>query len=60
MLNAGVLALSVLADEDSVDVLVGGLEALDRYTGTHVGEEVEGSTKGQVQRNVALANCSGH
>lgn len=58
VLDTRVLALSVLTDEDSVDVVVGGLEALDRDTGADVGEEVEGATEGEVERDVALADCS--
>ncbi|KAI3488747.1 hypothetical protein L1887_47088 [Cichorium endivia] len=41
VLDARVLALGVLTDEDGVDVVVGGLEALDGLAGTDVGEEAE-------------------
>ena len=41
MLNTRVLSLGVLTDEDSVDVVVRGLEALDGDARTDVGEEVE-------------------
>ena len=57
MLDTGVLALGVLADENGVDVVVGGLEALDGDAGTNVGKKVEGPAEGQVQGNVALSNC---
>lgn len=56
VLDSGVLALGVLTDQDSVDIVVGGLVAGDRLAGTDVGEEVKGSAKGQVQGDVALAN----
>ena len=56
MLDTGVLALGVLADENGVDVVVGGLEALDGHTGTDVREEVEGAAEGKVERDVALAD----
>jgi hypothetical protein len=59
VLDARVLALGVLADEDRVDTVVGGLEAGDGAAGTQVGEEVEGTTQGKVQRDVALANGGG-
>lgn len=58
VLDAGVLALGVLADQDGVDVVVGGLEALDGPAGTDVGEEVEGTAERQVERDVALADGS--
>lgn len=58
MLDTRVFALGILSDEDGVDVLVRSLEALDGNARTDVGEEVEGPSKRQVQRNVALANCS--
>lgn len=56
VLDAGVLALGVLTDQDSVDVIVRGLEADDAPAGTHVGEEVEGTAEGQVERDVTLSN----
>jgi hypothetical protein len=59
VLDARVLALSVLTDQDSVDVVIGGLIAGNRAAGSEVGEEVEGSAEGQVERDVALANGSG-
>ena len=56
VLNSRVLALGVLADEDGVDIVVGGLVALDAAARAHVGEEVEGAAEGQVERDVALAD----
>ena len=58
VLDARVFALGVLTDEDGVDVVVGGLVSLDALAGTHVGEQVEGPSEGQVERDVALANGS--
>ena len=56
VLDAGVLALGVLTDEDGVDVVVGGLEAGNGAARTDVGEEVEGTAEGEVERDVALAD----
>ena len=58
VLDARVFTLGVLTDEDGVDVVVGGLVSLDALAGTHVGEQVEGPSEGQVERDVALANGS--
>lgn len=60
VLNARVLALGVLSDQDRVDIVVGGLEAGDRAAGTQVGEEVEGTAEGEVEGDVALADRSLH
>ena len=57
MLDTRVFTLGVLPDEDGVNIFVRSLEALDRHARTNVGEEVEGPTERQVQRNVALTNC---
>ena len=56
MLDAGVFALGVLADEHGVDVVVGGLVAGDGFAGTDVGEEVEGSAEGEVEGYVTLSD----
>jgi hypothetical protein len=56
VLDARVFALGVLADQDGVDVVVGGLVAGDGAAGSQVGEEVERSSQGQVEGDVALAN----
>lgn len=58
VLNARVFTLGVLTDQHGINVVVGGLVASDRAAGTQVGEKVEGTTKGKVQRNVALSNGS--
>jgi hypothetical protein len=49
VLNARVFALGVLTDQDGVDIVVGGLVAGDRAARAEVGEEVEGTTEGQVK-----------
>lgn len=59
VLDARVLALGVLADQDGVDVVVGGLVAGDGAAGPQVGEEVEGAAQGEVERDVALADWGG-
>ena len=56
MLDTRVLSLGVLTDEDSVDIVVGGLVSFDRDTRADVGEEGEGASEGQVERDVAFAN----
>ena len=56
VLNARVLALSVLSDQDGVDVIVGGLVAGDGAAGSQVGKEIEGTAESKVERDVALAN----
>ena len=58
VLDTGILSLSVFTDEDGVDVVVRGLETLNGHTRTDVGEEVEGTTEGEVERDVSLADCS--
>lgn len=56
VLNTRVFTLSVLADQHSVDIVVGGLVTGDRTAGTDVGEQIEGTAQSQVQRDVALAD----
>jgi len=56
VLDTRVLALSVLADQDGIDIIVGGLEASHRAARSQVGEEVECPPEGEVEGDVALAN----
>lgn len=56
VLDTRVLSLGVLSDEDGVDVVVGGLEPDDGSARSDVGEEVEGSSKGEVEGNVSLSD----
>lgn len=56
VLNARVLALRVLADEDGVDVVVRGLVSGNGATWAEVGEEVKCAAERKVERDVALAN----
>lgn len=56
VLDTGIFTLSVLSDKDGVDIVVGGLEAGDGAARSEVSEKVEGSSQGQVQRDMALAN----
>jgi len=58
MLDSRVLALSVLSNEDGVDVVVGRLVALDGRTWSNVCKEVEGTSEGQVEGYVAFADCA--
>jgi hypothetical protein len=56
VLNSRVFTFGVLTDQDGVDIVVWGLVACDRAARAEVGEEVEGTAKGKVQRNVTLSN----
>lgn len=56
MLDTRVLSLGVFTDENSVDVVVGGLVTLDGDTGSDVGKEGECSSEGQVERDVTFSN----
>lgn len=56
VLNARVFTLSVFTNQNSVDIVVGGLVASDGSARTNVGEEVESATEGKVKGNVALSN----
>lgn len=57
MLDTRVFALSVLSNEDGVDIIVGGLVALDGCARSNICKEVEGTTQSQVEGYVAFANC---
>lgn len=57
MLDTRVFALSVLSNEDSVDIIIGRFVALDGGAGPNVCKEVEGTSEGQVKGYVAFANC---
>jgi len=54
--NTGVLSLSVLTDDDRVDVIVRGLESFDRSARSDVGVEGESATESKVERNVTLSD----
>ena len=56
MLNAGVLSLGVLTDENRVDIIVRCLESLNGDARPDISEEVKRPTESKVQRNVTLAN----
>lgn len=49
MLDAGVLSLGVLANQDGVNVVVSSLVPGNRATRTNIGEEVKGTAEGQVE-----------
>lgn len=59
VLNTGVFSLSVLTDENGIDVVVWGLVALDGLARTDVGEKVEGTTESQVEGDVTLSDWGG-
>lgn len=56
MFNTRILSLGILSDEDSVDVIVRGLESWDGDTRSNVGEKVECTTQSQIKRNMALSD----
>ena len=56
VLDAGVFALGVFADEDRVNIVVGGFVAGDGLAGADVGEKVEGAAKGEVERDMAFTD----
>ena len=56
VLDARVLALRVLSDQDGVDVVVCRLVASDGAAWPQVGEEVESSPEGEVEGDVSLAD----
>lgn len=56
MLNAGILSFRVLSDEHGVHVIVGRLEALDRYARSDVGKKVESPAQSQVEGNMSLSD----
>lgn len=56
MLDARVLSLGVLADQDGVDVVVGGLVPSNGAAGADIGEEVKSAAEGQVERYMAFAD----
>ena len=58
VLDTRVFALSVLANEDSVDAVVRGLETGNGAARTNVGKQIEGAAQGQVQGDMALADRS--
>ena len=57
MLDTRIFALSVLSNEDGVDIIIGCFVALDGCARSNIRKEVEGTTKGQVEGYVAFANC---
>ncbi len=56
MLDTGVLSLSVLTNENRVDIIIRRLESLNGEARPHVGEEVESPAESKVQGYVSLAN----
>lgn len=58
VLDTRVFSLGILSDQNGVDAVVGGLVANDGFARTDVGEEVEGTTEGEVEGNMTLADRS--
>jgi hypothetical protein len=56
MLYTRIFAFRVFANQYSIHVVVWSLETLNRDTRPNVGEEVEGPSQSQIQRNVSLSN----
>lgn len=57
VLDTRVFSFGVFTDQNSVDVVIGGLETLDGAARADVGKKGEGAAQGKVERNVALADC---
>lgn len=55
VLDAAVFAFGVFADEDGVDIVVGGFVAGDGLAWAHVGEEIECAAEGKIKGDVAFA-----
>ena len=60
VLDAGVFAFRVLSDQDSIDVIVGGLEACYGAAGSQIGEEVESSAESEIEGYVTFADGGLH
>lgn len=56
MLDAGVFAFGVFADEDRVDIVVWGFVAGYRDAGADVREEIECAAKCEVEGDVAFTD----
>ena len=56
MLYTRVFSFSVLPNEDGINIVVGRFVAGDGLAGTNIGEEVEGSTKGKIERDVSFTD----
>ena len=58
MLDSRVFSFCVLADKNSVNIVVWGLETLDGNARADVREEIEGPSECKIQRDVSLADYS--
>lgn len=56
VLDAGILSLGVLTDQDGVDVVISSLVTGNGAAGTNVGEEVEGTAESEVKGDVTLTD----
>ena len=56
MLNTRVFALSVLTDENGVNIVVGGFIALDGHARSDIGEQGKCAAEGQVEGDVAFTD----
>jgi hypothetical protein len=59
MFDTGVFTFGVFSDQDGVDILVWGVVTGDGLTWTDVGEQVEGSSQGQVHGGVTFTDWGG-
>ena len=55
MFDPTVFSFGVFADKDGVNIVIRGFVAGDRHAGTDVGEEIERTAKGEVERNMAFS-----
>jgi len=49
MFNPGVLSLCVFTNEDGVDIFVRGFKPFYRGAWTNIREQIEGSSKGEIE-----------
>lgn len=56
MFNARIFSLSVFTNENSIDVVIWGLETFDRYAGSNIRKQVKRPPQCQVEGDVALSN----
>ena len=56
MLNTRVFSLGILSDKHCIDIIVGGLISSNRSAGSDIGEEIERSSEGQVERDMTFSN----
>jgi hypothetical protein len=57
MLDTRVFTLGIFTNQNSVNIIIRGLVTLDGNTRSDISEQVERSTKSQIEGDVTLSNC---